>query len=100
MPQLVPDGWTQTESSLIRTLERADFVEALATVVEIGRLAELADHHPDIDIRYRTLHLSLSTHSAGNSVTAKDYELAQKINDLKEDDLRLRADELRHRFQA
>jgi len=100
MPQAVPSGWTQTDNSLTRTIQRADFVEALGMVVEIGRLAETADHHPDIDIRYRTLHLSLSTHSAGSQVTAKDFALAQKINDLSEDAIRLTCDELHRRFKA
>ncbi len=100
MPQASPEGWTQTSASLKRTIQRADFVEALGLVVEIGRLAEAADHHPDIDIRYRTVHLNLSTHSAGNTVTTKDFDLAQKINDLPEDAIRLTRDELHRRFQA
>jgi 4a-hydroxytetrahydrobiopterin dehydratase len=100
MPQAVPAGWTQTDRSLTRTIQRADFVEALGLVVEIGRLAEEADHHPDIDIRYRTVHLSLSTHSAGDTVTDKDFALAQKINDLTEPTIRDTSDELRRRFKA
>ena len=100
MPQAVPEGWTQTETALTRSIQRADFVEALATVLEIGKLAEKADHHPDIDIRYRTLHLGLSTHSAENKVTSKDLDLAEKINTLSEDAIRLGSDELRRRFKA
>jgi 4a-hydroxytetrahydrobiopterin dehydratase len=100
MPQAVPAGWTQTENALTRTIQRADFVEALATVTEIGRLAEAVDHHPDIDIRYRTLHLSLSTHSAGHKVTSKDFDLAEKINTLSEEAIRLSTDELHRRYQA
>ncbi|HEV3272089.1 MAG TPA: 4a-hydroxytetrahydrobiopterin dehydratase [Candidatus Methylacidiphilales bacterium] len=100
MPQTVPAGWTQTGNALTRTFRRADFLDALALTLEIGKLAEAADHHPDIDIRYRTVHLSLSTHDAGHTVTAKDYSLAQKINDLSEDAIRLTKDELCHRFKA
>jgi len=100
MPQAVPESWTQTDNSLTRTIQRADFVDAIALVVEIGRLADAADHHPDIDIRYRTLHLNLSTHSAGNKVTAKDFDLAQKINELPEDAIRHTRDELQRRFKA
>jgi 4a-hydroxytetrahydrobiopterin dehydratase len=100
MPLSVPPGWTQANNALTRTVTRADFVEALALVVEIGKLAEAANHHPDIDIRYRTLHLSLSTHSAGNTVTEKDFALAQQINDLSDDIIRLTKDELRSRFEA
>jgi 4a-hydroxytetrahydrobiopterin dehydratase len=100
MAQDVPAGWTQADNALIRTITRADFVEALALVLEIGKLAEAANHHPDIDIRYRTVHLSLSTHDAGNTVTAKDFALAQRINDLNEEAIRLTKDELRRRFKA
>jgi len=100
MPQTVPPGWIQSDNALTRTIARADFVEALALVIEIGRLAEAANHHPDIDIRYRTVRLGLSTHSAGNTVTAKDSSLAQKINDVSEEAIRLTRDDLRRRFDA
>jgi len=100
MPQSVPPGWTQADNTLTRTITRADFVDALALVLEIGKLAEAANHHPDIDIRYRTVRLSLSTHDAGHTVTAKDFTLAQKINDLNEEAIRLTGDELRRRFEA
>jgi 4a-hydroxytetrahydrobiopterin dehydratase len=100
MPQEVPTGWTQADQALIKIIARADFVEALALVLEIGKLAQEADHHPDIDIRYRTVQLSLSTHSAGHTVTEKDFALAQRINDLKEETIRLTTDDLRRRFQA
>jgi 4a-hydroxytetrahydrobiopterin dehydratase len=100
MAQDVPSGWTQAGNALTRTIARADFVEALALVLEIGKLAEAANHHPDIDIRYRTVHLSLSTHDAGHTVTAKDYALARKINDLSEETIRLSKDDLLSRFPA
>jgi 4a-hydroxytetrahydrobiopterin dehydratase len=100
MPQAIPSGWTQTGNALTRTIQRADFVEALALVLEIGKLAETANHHPDIDIRYRTVHLSLSTHDAGHTVTAKDFALAQRINDVTEEAIRLSKDNLRQHFKA
>jgi 4a-hydroxytetrahydrobiopterin dehydratase len=100
MPQIVPPGWAQEGNALTRTIARADFVEALALVLEIGRVAEAANHHPDIDIRYRTVSLSLSTHDAGHTVTEKDFALAQEINDLSEERIRLITDELRLRFHA
>ncbi len=100
MPDAIPAGWIQTENALKRTIQRADFVEALALVVEIGKLAETANHHPDIDIRYRTVHLALSTHDAGNSVTVRDFALAEKINDLSEETIRLSSAQLHRHFQA
>ncbi len=47
----------------------------------VARLAEKADHHPDIDIRYKKVLLTLSTHSAGG-LTQKDFALARQINKL------------------
>ena len=99
MAQSVPSGWTQANNALTRTIERADFVEALALAIEIGRLAEHANHHPDIKIHhYRQVGVSLSSHDAGNTVTDRDFALAQKINDLNEDDIRLTRDVLRDRY--
>jgi 4a-hydroxytetrahydrobiopterin dehydratase len=98
MAQAVPSGWIQTDCALTRTIQRANFVEALALVLEIAKLAEAANHHPDIDIRYRTVHLSLSTHDAGNKVTAKDQALARKINNLDENTIRTASNKLREQF--
>jgi len=100
MAQAVPSGWIESNDALTRTIQRADFVEALALVLEIAKLAEAANHHPDIDIRYRTIHLSLSTHSAGNKVTAKDFDLAKKINNLDENAIRTTSNDLRKKFAA
>ena len=99
MAQAVPTGWTQTQEALTRSIPRADFVDALALMVEIGRLSEAANHHPEMGVRgYRTVDLSLRTHSAGNLVTKKDHELAQQINDLDEEAVRQTYIDLRRRF--
>jgi 4a-hydroxytetrahydrobiopterin dehydratase len=100
MPHHVPSGWSEANNAMGRAVARADFVEALAFVLEVGKLAEAADHHPDIDIRYKTVHLSLTTHSAGNTITGKDIALAEKINHLDEQAIRLTKDELERRFRA
>ena len=57
----------------------ADFRAALAFVNRVGELAERAGHHPDIDIRYNTVTLTLCTHDAGG-LTTKDFELARAID--------------------
>jgi 4a-hydroxytetrahydrobiopterin dehydratase len=49
--------------------------------VRIGFVAEQVDHHPDVDLRWRTLHLVLVTHSAGG-VTELDLDLARRIDAL------------------
>jgi 4a-hydroxytetrahydrobiopterin dehydratase len=56
-----------------------DFATGLRLVDEIGRLAEEADHHPDLNLRYPILEIRLATHST-MSLTDKDLDLARKIS--------------------
>jgi 4a-hydroxytetrahydrobiopterin dehydratase len=100
MPHNIPAGWAEANNVLSRTVERADFVEALAFVLEVGKLAEAANHHPDIDIRWRKVQLQLTSHEAGNVITAKDVNLAEKINQLDEQAIRATKDEVARRFAA
>ena len=74
--------WRREGDELVKVAKRGDFVGALAFVNAVGALAEEADHHPDIDIRWNTVTLRLSTHSAGG-LTAKDVELARAIDAIK-----------------
>jgi 4a-hydroxytetrahydrobiopterin dehydratase len=71
--------WRREGDELVRVVQRADFAEALAAVNAVGALAEAADHHPDIDIRWNTVTLRLSTHSAGG-ITEKDLALAGEVD--------------------
>ncbi|HMD46219.1 MAG TPA: 4a-hydroxytetrahydrobiopterin dehydratase [Acidimicrobiales bacterium] len=73
--------WRRKGAVLEKVVTRGDFAEALAFVNEVGELAEAADHHPDIDIRWNTVTLRLSTHSAGG-LTGKDLDLAASIDQL------------------
>ena len=70
-----------TEPAIIATFELTDFVAALDFVNQVGHEAELMNHHPDIDIRWNTVTLVLSTHSEGG-LTEHDIELARRINDV------------------
>ena len=76
-----PDGWQRDGEVISRTIERNDFKDALALVNAVGELAEDANHHPDIDIRWNKVTLVLTTHSA-NALTEKDVALATAINAL------------------
>lgn len=73
-------GWSSDGTSLRASFVFATFLDAIGAVDAIAADAEAMDHHPDIDIRWRTLHLTLSTHSAGG-ITAMDIELASRINE-------------------
>ena len=73
--------WQLEGDMISRTLEFPSFLEAVDAVNNIAREAEAMDHHPDIDIRWRTVRLALSTHSAGG-LTTLDFQLAKKLDQL------------------
>jgi 4a-hydroxytetrahydrobiopterin dehydratase len=73
--------WTGDVDGLRRTVELPGFRDAVAAIVAIADIAEELDHHPDVDLRWRTLHLALVTHSAGG-VTPLDVQLAHRIDAL------------------
>jgi 4a-hydroxytetrahydrobiopterin dehydratase len=73
------DGWAGDTAALAKTVELPSFPAAIEVVREVADVAEELNHHPDIDIRWRTLTFGLSTHSAGG-VTGKDFELAARID--------------------
>jgi 4a-hydroxytetrahydrobiopterin dehydratase len=74
-------GWRGDPSALHRAVDLESFPAAIDLVGRIAEQAEQMNHHPDIDIRYRTVRLTLATHSAGG-VTARDVELAERIERL------------------
>lgn len=74
----LPD-WTHEEATLVRTVELASFPQAIQVVNRIAEIAENDNHHPDIDIRWRTLTFRCSTHSAGG-ITGSDVTLAEEID--------------------
>jgi 4a-hydroxytetrahydrobiopterin dehydratase len=76
--QEVPE-WKLEENTIARVLEFAGFPAAIAFVNKVAEEAERANHHPEIDIRWRTVRLSLSTHSAGG-LTSADFTLARKLD--------------------
>lgn len=74
-------GWVRSGQAIQRRYEFADFVQAMAFVGRVAELAEAADHHPDIDIRYNKVVLGLISHDSGG-VTERDIRMARKINEL------------------
>lgn len=72
--------WRVEGGTLVREAQAPTFPEAIDWVVGIAAAAEEADHHPDIDIRWRTLRLALCTHSAGSRITDLDVALARRID--------------------
>ena len=74
-------GWELNDKAISRTFKFGDFAGAVAYVVRLGFAAEAADHHPDIDIRYKRVTLTYSTHSEGG-LTEKDFAGAETATTL------------------
>ncbi|NDU75343.1 4a-hydroxytetrahydrobiopterin dehydratase [Actinomadura sp. DSM 109109] len=72
-------AWSRDGGQIRRQVTAPSFPAGIEIVADVARAAEDADHHPDIDIRWRTLTFALTTHSAGG-LTGKDFDLAGAID--------------------
>lgn len=75
------NGWERSGGALRRSIEFPAFLQGVDAVGRVAELAEQEDHHPDIDIRWRTVTFALVTHSEGG-ITEKDLEMAKAIDQL------------------
>ncbi|WP_328405743.1 4a-hydroxytetrahydrobiopterin dehydratase [Nocardia sp. NBC_00403] len=76
----LPD-WQRSGDTITRTIQAPTFLDGIELVRRVADAAEAADHHPDIDIRWRRVTFALSTHSAGG-LTGRDMLLAHQIDRL------------------
>jgi len=74
-------GWERAGNELRRQVRFPSFLEGIEAVRRVAERAEAADHHPDIDIRWRTVTFALSTHSEGG-ITQKDLAVAGEIDSI------------------
>lgn len=72
-------GWQTAGDAITKTYTFAHFREAISFIVRIAFAAEAVNHHPELWNVYSRVRVTLSTHDAGNRVTAKDLALAQQI---------------------
>jgi 4a-hydroxytetrahydrobiopterin dehydratase len=79
LPEL--SGWQRTDGALRRSIKFPSFLAGIEAVRRVSEHAEEQDHHPDIDIRWRTVKFALVTHSEGG-ITEKDVAMAHDINDI------------------
>ena len=73
-------GWARDGDALVRTAELPSFPVAIGVVARVGEIAEGRNHHPDIDIRWRSVTFRCSTHSEGG-ITQFDVDLAKAISE-------------------
>ncbi len=75
-------NWKNEDNALKATLKFKDFIEAWAFMNQVALIAEKMNHHPDWSNVYNTVHIKLSTHDAGNTVTEKDVALSKAIDSI------------------
>jgi len=73
-------GWQRDGETITKRFEFTGFLDSIAFVTRVAVLAEIADHHPDIDIRWNKVTLALTTHDEGG-LTHKDVDLAAAIDE-------------------
>lgn len=75
-------GWAFKRDALAKDFKFGSFREAMSFMVRVGFEAEAMDHHPEWTNVYNRVSIRLNTHDAGGKVTAKDVDLARKIQGL------------------
>jgi 4a-hydroxytetrahydrobiopterin dehydratase len=75
------DGWSGDATGIHRTVEARDFLTGIRLVDAVALTAEAANHHPDIDIRWRRVTFTVVSHDAGG-ITQRDLDLAAAIDAL------------------
>jgi 4a-hydroxytetrahydrobiopterin dehydratase len=73
------DGWERAGGALRRSIKFPSFLAGIEVVRRVAEHAESKDHHPDIDIRWRTVTFALVTHSEGG-ITKNDIAMARDID--------------------
>lgn len=77
----LPDGWILSDTSLVKTFQFKSFPAAITFVDAVAKIAESEGHHPDIDIRYRKVTLTLTTHAV-KGLSDNDFILAAKTEQI------------------
>ncbi len=72
-------GWSYDDGQLTRTFSFDAFMAGIDFVGKVAAAAEAADHHPDIDIRYSNIKVSVSSHDIGG-ITERDFKLAAEVS--------------------
>ena len=75
------DGWERDGDAITRSFDRGDFVGSVRFVEAIVEPAEEMNHHPDLEISWATVKVSITNHAEGG-LTQADFELAGRIDAL------------------
>ena len=72
-------GWTRKSNALVKEYRLASFRDSIVFVNRIAGLADTADHHPDIDVRFNRVLITLTTHDVGG-ITTVDLKMAEALD--------------------
>lgn len=87
MSDSYPEGWSAENDRLCREFVFKNFIEAFGFMSQVALLAEVRNHHPNWSNVYNRVNIELTTHDAGNTITERDIELAQAINEMSINDI-------------
>ena len=76
------DGWAREDNRLVKEFKFDSYLAGLAFASAVGVLCEGANHHPDLSIGWRRVHVAFTTHDAGNQLSVKDFAAAAAIDAL------------------
>lgn len=72
-------GWERIGDEITRTFTTGRYHGGVALIVHVADIERLIGHHADIDLRWSTVKFAITTHDAGNKLTAADFDLARRI---------------------
>ena len=75
-------SWKEENNALKRSFKFKNFIEAWSFMTKVALVAEKMNHHPEWSNVYNRVEITLTTHDKGNTITAKDRELAKVIDEL------------------
>lgn len=74
-------GWKYESNKIVKTLEFTSFTDAIQFINGLVGFCNYLNHHPDITINYKKVRFELTRFSVGGKVTARDFSVAQKVED-------------------
>lgn len=75
-------GWERVGDEITRTFRTGRYHGGVALIVHVADIERLIGHHADIDLRWDTVRFGITTHDAGHRLTAADFDLARRIDDI------------------
>ncbi len=76
------DGWERVGDTIQKNYRTDSYLAGIALATAVGVISEGLDHHPELTIGWRRLNVSYCTHDAGNRLSHKDFDAAERVDAL------------------